>query len=368
MGEGETGPGDSFDLWKRRLRRLWSDGAAWDICPVGGAAVALPAPCALWSATCAPSRAAPLGRSLGFPRNDSAVQPPFVEGALRQRVTFLSNRPLTRPAKSPGLPARTPLSAPATGKLGATGPRLRSHLTSGEIWRDPTTGGGWPFFSRSPAAPHPAHRPSPLLPSGTGSSPLASRCSCKEEGTRSAAPLPRATARRARLSLPPPAAAAAPTPAARRGAAGEGRRRGGGRSSRRRPALPAQLSALPSQHPPPRSAAAGRTRRRAAPAGARGSGQRPRLRLRRAGGARTAPRPGISTRRRGGGGGEGEARAGAPGRGGLRAARGRHKGGAAVAGDEPPAPPPVPLPVRCVPHPEGRLARRGGGVAQLSAV
>lgn len=280
MGEGETGPGDSFDLWKRRLRRLWSDGAAWDICPVGGAAVALPAPCALWSATCAPSRAAPLGRSLGFPRNDSAVQPPFVEGALRQRVTFLSNRPLTRPAKSPGLPARTPLSAPATGKLGATGPRLRSHLTSGEIWRDPTTGGGWPFFSRSPAAPHPAHRPSPLLPSGTGSSPLASRCSCKEEGTRSAAPLPRATARRARLSLPPPAAAAAPTPAARRGAAGEGRRRGGGRSSRRRPALPAQLSALPSQHPPPRSAAAGRTRRRAAPAGARGSGQRPRLRLR----------------------------------------------------------------------------------------
>lgn len=58
MGKGETSSGDSFDLWKQRLQCLWSDGAAWDICP----ALAFPT---LWSATCALSHQLAL---VGFPQ------------------------------------------------------------------------------------------------------------------------------------------------------------------------------------------------------------------------------------------------------------------------------------------------------------
>lgn len=180
----------------------------------------------------------------------------------------------------PFSPACTSLLPPASSSLelqtrGFESPQ--SGRFGGTLLRE-----GVPFFCRSPALPDSARRSSPLLPSGTGSSPLASRRSYREEahGVQPQRHSPSTMARRAPLSAPscrgcgPCTKAGEPPVMVEVGV------------SRCRSALSAQLSALPSRLllPLPRSAAAGRTPRRA------GAGTA--VQPRRAGGAAESRGPG----------------------------------------------------------------------------
>lgn len=114
-GKGETGPGDSFDLWKRRLQCLWSDGTAWDIFPLWRCCIAFLISCIFWSATCI----CPMQLLFVWASFSSEHTQPYscclCYGALTQCVTV--SCPLTRRAESSSPPHARPILAPATSRL-----------------------------------------------------------------------------------------------------------------------------------------------------------------------------------------------------------------------------------------------------------